>query len=132
MFDSYGGDSAADGGPGFTVSWNGGEADYEPQRFDREQPWALHETPVSGNRDGHETPDPPPDRVLWAREFVPVVLAELTPRQRFVIELYWDVGVRAHRPYTFDEIAQFMGTTKQAVHQLHCRAMKTLRSRWAT
>lgn len=130
MFDLFGGESDTEGGPGFSVSWRGGEAEYEVWRFDREQPWALHETPVSGDRDGDETPAPPPGQALWARKVIPLMLAELTPRQRFVMELYWDVGPRANRRHTFEEIAAYMGITKQAAHQIHGRAMENLRGRW--
>jgi DNA-directed RNA polymerase specialized sigma24 family protein len=131
MFNSFGGDPDAEGGPGFSVSWRGGEADYEPWRFDVERPWALHETPVSGDRDGYATPDAPPEQAVWARKMIPIMLADLTPRQRFVMELHWDVGARANRRHTFEEIAGYMGVTKQAVHQIHGRALKKLHRRWA-
>jgi hypothetical protein len=67
MFDSFGGDSDAEGGPAFSVFWRGGEADYESWRFTAERPWALHETPVAGDRDGYESPYPPPEDVERAQ-----------------------------------------------------------------
>jgi len=131
MLDSYGGDKDAEGGRGFIVSWRGGDADFDTWRFDKERPWALHETPVSGDRDGYETPDPRPPHAVWARSIVPIMLGELTPRQRFVMELYWDVGAHADRRHTFEEIPRYMGITKQAAQQLHERAMNSFRKRWA-
>jgi hypothetical protein len=78
MFDSYGGESDAEGGPGFSGFWRGGEAGYESRRFDIERPWALHENPVSGDRDGYESPDPPPEEVERAQVYVEESFARLT------------------------------------------------------
>ncbi|HEX3254245.1 MAG TPA: sigma factor-like helix-turn-helix DNA-binding protein [Gaiellaceae bacterium] len=125
MFDSYGGESDAEGGPGFTVSWRGGEADYDPWRLDVERPWALHETPVSGDRDGYETPDPPPENVELARDQVVEIFASLTEKQRFVLKLSW--GLDGNRQYSFREIAALMGVSWQAVQGIHERAIATIR-----
>jgi hypothetical protein len=35
--------------------------------YTAERPWALHETPVAGDRDGYESPDPPPEDVERAQ-----------------------------------------------------------------
>jgi DNA-directed RNA polymerase specialized sigma24 family protein len=132
MFDSYGVDSDAEGGPGFIVSWRGGEADYASWRFDKERPWANHETPVSGDRDGYETPDPPPEAVEEARTMGAAFLAGLTPKQRFVMELSWGIGPRGDRQHSFREIAEYMGVSWQAVQSIYNRAMGTLRGRYAS
>ena len=78
MFDSYGSDSDGEGGPGFSISWRGGEADFDASRFDYERPWALHEIPVSGDRDGYETPDPSPEAALEAAALAEKMMGELT------------------------------------------------------
>jgi hypothetical protein len=106
MFDSFEGDTNAEGGPGFSVFWRGGEDDYESWRFDVDRPWALHETPVSDDRDGDQTPDPPPQEVELAREHVTQMFEALTDKQRFVLKLKW--GLDGHRPYSFREIASMM------------------------
>jgi DNA-directed RNA polymerase specialized sigma subunit len=129
MFDPYGGESDAEGGPGFSVFWRGGEADYESWRFDIERPWALHETPVSGDRDGYESPDPPPEDVERAQLNVAKSFARLTEKQRFVLKLYW--GLDGHRRHSFRQIAALMGVKWQAVQGIHHRAMDTLRRRHA-
>jgi DNA-directed RNA polymerase specialized sigma24 family protein len=130
MFDSYGGNSDAKGGPGFSVFWRGGEAEYEAWRFDKERPWAIHETPVSGERDGDETPDPPPEEVELAREQVAQMFEGLTDKQRFVLKLKW--GLDGHRRYSFREIASMMGVRWQAVQGTYNRALATLRKRHAS
>jgi DNA-directed RNA polymerase specialized sigma subunit len=129
MFDSYDADSDAEGGPGFSVFWRGGEADYESWRFDIERPWALHETPVSGDRDGSESPDPPAEDVERAQVNVAASFARLTEKQRFVLKLYW--GLDGHGRHSFREIAKLMGVEWQAVQGIHHRAMDTLRRRHA-
>jgi DNA-directed RNA polymerase specialized sigma subunit len=129
MFDSFGGDSDAEGGPEFSVFWRGGEADYESWRFDVERPWALHEAPVSGDRDGYESPDPPPEDVERAHGKVAESLDRLTEKQCFVLKLYW--GLDGHRRHSFREIAALMGVEWQAVQGIHHRAMNTLRRRHA-
>jgi hypothetical protein len=129
MFDSYGGESDAEGGPGFTVSWRGGEAEYEFWRFEKERPWALHATPVSGDRDGYVTPDPPSEDVDVARERITTMFEALTAKQRFVLKLYW--GLDGHDKHSFRRIAALMGVEWQAVQGIHHRAMDTLRRRYA-
>jgi hypothetical protein len=128
MFDSSGADSDAEGGPGFVFSWRGGEADFKPNRFEKVRPWGLHETPVSGDRDGYETPGPPAQQAEWARKQVPILLACLTPKQRFVLSLYWGIhpGVEDGHPYSTREIAELMGVKQPAVQKLKDRAMSTL------
>jgi hypothetical protein len=88
MFDPYGSEGDGEGVPGFIVSWRGGEADFESWRFDKDRPWALHETPVSGDRDGDLTPDPPPQGAELARQRIAAMLEALTEKQRFVLKLY--------------------------------------------
>jgi DNA-directed RNA polymerase specialized sigma24 family protein len=131
MFDSYGSESDAEGGPGFSVSWRGGDADYQPWRFDSERPWALYEIAVSGDRDGYETPDPHPEAVEEARRFGAESLAGLTPKQRLVLELAWGIGQRGDRQYSFREIAAYMSVSWQAVQAIYNRAIGTLRRRCA-
>jgi DNA-directed RNA polymerase specialized sigma24 family protein len=128
MFHPYGGEWDAEGGPGFSVSWRGGEADYEPWRFDVERPWALHETPVSGDREGSETPDPPPENVELARDQIAEIFASLTDKQRFVLKLSF--GLDGHRKHSFREIADYMGVSWQAIQHIYNRAMATLRRRY--
>jgi DNA-directed RNA polymerase specialized sigma subunit len=132
MFDSYEGESDAEGGPGFTVSWRGGEAEYELWRLDKERPWALHETPVSGDRDGYVTPDPQREDVELARERIAAMFESLTEKQRFVIQLRWGIGDRAHRRHTCEEIGRLMGgITKQAVARIEKRALEALHRKYA-
>ncbi len=52
----------------------------------------------------------------------PLDRANLTPKQRFVIELRH--GIRGGRPLTFQEIADLMGIKRQNVHRLWVRARK--------
>jgi DNA-directed RNA polymerase specialized sigma subunit len=132
VFDSFEDDSDAEGGPGFSVFWRGGDADYVSWRFDTERPWALHETPVSGDRDGYITPNPPPEEVAVARERVATILEALTEKQKFVLQLRWGVGERAHRPYTCEEIGALVGgISKQAVSRIEKRALDTLNRKYA-
>jgi len=129
MFDPYGSEGDGEGRPGFIVSWRGGEADFESWRFDKDRPWALHETPVSGDRDGDLTPDPRPQGAELARQRIAAMLEALTEKQRFVLKLYW--GLDGHHEHSFREIAGLMGVKWQAVQRIHHRAMEALRRRHA-
>lgn len=51
-------------------------------------------------------------------------LDHLTPRQREVVVLYY--GLRGSPPHTLEQIAQIMGISRQGVHNLLRRALKTL------
>lgn len=52
-------------------------------------------------------------------------LYELTPKQRFVLELRW--GLRDDYVYTYGDIAKMMDVSFQAVQRIEERALDTLR-----
>lgn len=53
------------------------------------------------------------------------LLALLTPKQRFVVELSW--GIKGETTHSYREISDLMGVTPDAVRRLYERGMACLR-----